>query len=416
MGGGWAGLAAAVELAHAGAKVYVYEAARELGGRARRVMVDKMALDNGQHILLGAYHDSLAVIRKAGGDPDKLFLRLPLELNFPGEFRLRASPSLPAPLHLLAGLLTARGLSAGDKFAAIRFMTAMQLARFTLAADCSVADLMRARRQPQAAVRYLWEPLCIAALNTSSADASAQIFLNVLRDAFTQARSDSDLLIPRADLGAVFPDLAVRKIEQAGGHVHLGIPVDALERVDGRWAIRGQTYDAVVCALPPWRAADLLPRELAPVAAQMRALEYEPILTCYLQYAPGTRLPRPMIGVSRDISQWAFDRGQLGGPDGLIAVVVSNSGTLRGWDHEALASAIDAELASVVAGMPAPQWHRVISEKRATFRAAPNLKRPQAGLLLPGLALAGDYVDNGYPATLEGAVRSGIGAARALTA
>jgi hypothetical protein len=172
----------------------------------------------------------------------------------------------------------------------------------------------------------------------------------------------------------------------------------------------------VVCALPAWRAAALLPAALAATSAQMQALAYEPILTCYLQYPPAVRLPRPMIGLSREISQWAFDRGQLNGPAGLIAVVVSSSGRLRGWEHEALAAAIHGELAGVVAALPAPLWHRLISEKRATFRAAPALARPPGGLLLPGLALAGDYVDNGYPATLEGAVRSGMAAAAALLA
>jgi hypothetical protein len=121
-----------------------------------------------------------------------------------------------------------------------------------------------------------------------------------------------------------------------------------------------------------------------------------------------------MIGLSREISQWAFDRGQLDGPAGLVAVVVSASGKLRGLEHDTLAGAIDEELRSVVPDLPAPQWHRVISEKRATFRASPDLARPAPGLLLPGLALAGDYVENGYPATLEGAVRSGMAAAQAL--
>ncbi|MDB5804675.1 MAG: squalene-associated FAD-dependent desaturase [Betaproteobacteria bacterium] len=418
LGGGWAGLAAAVTLARAGRPVDVYEAARTLGGRARRVEIDGIALDNGQHILLGAYRDSLAIIRAAGGDPEKLLLRLPLELAFPGAFRLRAPRSLPAPLHLLVGLIDAQGLSFAEKFAAIRFMVGMQLNGFNIADDITVAELIRRHAQPPQVVRYLWEPLCIAALNTAIGDSSARIFLRVLRDAFTQGARDSDLLIPRADLGALFPDLAAAAVSKAGGRVRLGESVDSLAADASGWRIGSGTgaehYAAVACALPPWRAADLLPPQCAHVAAQLRALAHEPILTCYLQYPPHTHLPRPMIGLSREISQWAFDRGQLDGPAGLVAVVVSAAGRLRGIDAAELAAAIHAELREVVPGLETPQWHRVISEKRATFKAAPGLSRPAAGLLLPGLALAGDFVDSGYPATIEGAVRSGIAAARAL--
>jgi squalene-associated FAD-dependent desaturase len=418
LGGGWAGLSAAVELSRAGHAVDVYEAARILGGRARRVEIDGIALDNGQHILLGAYRDTLGIIRTAGGDPEAVLLRLPLELAFPGAFALTAPRGLPAPLHLLAGLIGAQGLCAGEKFAAIRFMAGMQLRGFGIPEDISVAELMHRHRQPARVVRYLWEPLCIAALNTAIADSSAKIFLRVLRDAFTQGARDSDLLIPRADLGALFPDLAAAAIEKAGGRVRLGEAVEAVTPDGSAWKISAngntESYGAAVYALPPWRTADLLPPQCTGIAAQLRALVYEPILTCYLQYPPQTRLPRPMIGLSREISQWAFDRGQLDGPPGLIAVVVSAAGRLRGIGRDELASAIHAELQDVLRGAATPLWHRVISEKRATFRAAPKLSRPAAGLLLPGLALAGDFVDNGYPATIEGAVRSGIAAAHAI--
>ena len=107
-GAGWAGLSAAVELASAGVSVDVFEAARVAGGRARRVTLDGVDLDNGQYILLGAYRETLRVIRLAGANPDALFLRMPLELVFPGEFALK-TPRLPAPLHLLAGLVSAHG-------------------------------------------------------------------------------------------------------------------------------------------------------------------------------------------------------------------------------------------------------------------------------------------------------------------
>ena len=140
-GAGWAGLSAAVELASAGVSVDVFEAARVAGGRARRVTLDGVELDNGQHILLGAYRETLRVIRLAGANPDALFLRMPLELVFPGEFALKTH-RLPAPLHLVAGLVSAHGLTIPDKLGAIKFMLSQRLGGFRQDLDTSVAALL----------------------------------------------------------------------------------------------------------------------------------------------------------------------------------------------------------------------------------------------------------------------------------
>ncbi len=420
IGAGWAGLAAAVELAASGCRVALYEAARQCGGRARGITIDGTEFDNGQHILLGAYGETLRLIRMTGGDLASLMLRLPLELVYPGEFALRAPAWLPAPLHLLAGLLGASGLTWLDKLAAMRFMLALRRSGFVIDPDIGVSDLLARWGQTARTRTFLWEPLCIAALNTAPEVASARVFACVLRDAFTHARSDSDLLIPQTGLSALFPDLALRFVAKHDGSLHLGAPVDALDisgervglHVDGKSAL----YDAVVCAIPPRRAAALfvddagVSRDLCRVLA---AFEYEPIATCYLQYPASVRLMRPMIGLSGAISQWAFDRGALGGPAGLIAVVVSAAGHLRGLPGDALATAIDSELRALIPALPAPLGHRIINEKRGTFRCSPNLERPGVESPLAGVFLAGDHVLSDYPATLEAAIRSGVAAARA---
>lgn len=421
IGAGWAGLTAAVELAAAGCRVALYEAARHAGGRARCVGIDGTELDNGQHILLGAYGETLRLIRMTGGDVASLLLRLPLELVYPGEFSMRTLAWLPAPLHLAAGLLGANGLTWRDKLAAARLMLALRQSGFAIDPDVSVSDLLARCGQTARTRTYLWEPLCIAALNTGPELASARVFACVLRDAFTRARSDSDLLIPQTGLSALFPDLALRFIAKHGASVHLGAPVDALgingERVsldvDGKSAL----YDAVVCAIPPRRAATLFP-DVAQASRDLRrvlaAFEYEPIATCYLQYPASVQLARPMIGLSGAISQWAFDRGALGGPAGLIAVVVSAAGRLRGLPGDALATAIDGELRALMPALPAPLGHRIINEKRGTFRCSPSLERPSVESPLAGVFFAGDHVFSDYPATLEAAVRSGVAAARAV--
>ena len=178
VGGGWAGCAAALTLAEAGVAVTLYEAARTLGGRARALELEGETLDNGQHILLGAYAQTLALIGRLHPTGDALW-RLPLALEQPPEFRL-ACPRLPAPWHLVAGLLGAHGLRWKDKLAAARWINA-QLHDRSRRDRLSVAQLTC--DQPEGVNRLLWHALCVSALNTPPEQASAQVFVNVLRDA-----------------------------------------------------------------------------------------------------------------------------------------------------------------------------------------------------------------------------------------
>ena len=419
IGAGWSGLAAAVTLAKAGRAVDVFEASRSPGGRARRVTLGGAEVDNGQHILLGAYAGTLRLMREVGADPGDLLLRLPLALEIPGRFRLRAA-HLPAPWHLAAGLAGATGLPWSEKLRAVRMLAALKQARFRVRPDISLAALLARYRQGPAACRYLWEPLCIAALNTAPSQASAAVFAAVLRDAFTGSARASDLLVPRADLGRLFPEPACAYVLGRGGGVHFGQAVRALRgQADGvavETATESRVYEAAVCALPPARTADVL-REAGPRALLdfCDTLAYEPIVTCYLDYPATVRLPMAMIGMDGELGQWAFDRGALGAAAGQVAVVVSAAGRLRDFAADELAARIHAELARLVKDLPAPTAHRVISERRATFRCTPGLTRPDPRATgIAQVVLAGDYLVEDYPATLEAAVRSGTAAARLL--
>ena len=164
IGAGYAGLAAAVALVREGRVVTLFEANRTAGGRARRVDYRGAALDNGQHLLLGAYRDTLALMRDVGV-PDSAFQRRPLTLRIPGRLVLSA-PRLPAPFHLAVALVTAKGLTWGERFAAIRMARALQSASFRVPQGITVGDFLTRHAQPAAVRELLWEPLCIAALNT----------------------------------------------------------------------------------------------------------------------------------------------------------------------------------------------------------------------------------------------------------
>ena len=422
VGAGYAGMAAAVALIDAGHDVTVFETSRVLGGRARKVESDLGTVDNGQHILIGAYRDTLALMRKVGADVDHALLRLPLTLSYPG-FHIRA-PRLPAPLHLAFALLTAHGLTWGEKLAAIRFMQWLKQRSFRLDNDCTVNALLDAHTQPQAVRLYLWEPLCIGALNTPAETASAQVFAHVLRDSLAADREASDLLIPRVNLSAMLAEPAARYIEAYGGKVKLGSAVGTIQRSNDGYRLDidpEAEYSHVIAAVAPYHLPRLLTElpELADLRAQLEALAWEPIVTCYLRYPAGTRLPQPMLGMTDGNAHWFFDRGQLDDSsdqnDGLIAAVTSARGRHQTLSKEALTAAIDAELRTLHPQLPAPLSSQIITEKRATFACTPNLHRPGTQTALPGLLLAGDYVASDYPATIEGAVRSGMRAARAIS-
>jgi hydroxysqualene dehydroxylase len=419
LGAGWAGMAAAVELAERGVPVTVYEAARTLGGRARRVEVNGVALDNGLHILIGAYREALRLIAKVTGRQDAGLMRQALDLHVLNSFRLHAPP-LPAPLHLAAALLWAQGLSLSERLRAARFMRQLRSTGFRLDQDTSVAALLTRFRQGSAARRYLWESLCTSALNTPPERASAQVFLNVLRDSLDGQRQDSELLLPQVDLSAMFPEPAARFVERHGGRVLAATPGSAVtedgEQLHVHSGEKAQRFSHVICALPPYRVSEALARlpQLSSTLATIAKLRYEPIYSVYLQYPTPVRLPQAMFGIEGGLAQWIFDRGTLSGQPGLIGVVISASGAHQELDQARLSAAVHGELLARFPDLPRPAWTQVIAEKRATFSCEVGVQRPPQRTPLPNLFLAGDYTASEYPATLETAVRSGVACARMI--
>ncbi|HEX5803932.1 MAG TPA: hydroxysqualene dehydroxylase HpnE, partial [Azospira sp.] len=313
VGAGWAGLACAAELAAAGLPVTVFEASRRVGGRARSVDLDGHLVDNGQHLLVGA-------------DPERLLLRLPLRLDYPGAFRLQL-PTLPAPWHLAGGLLAADGATLREKLSAALFMTRLKARRYRLDADRSVAAWLDREGQTGTLRRFLWEPLCLAALNTPPADASAQIFANVLRDSLGGAAGATDLLLQRRDLGEIFAEPAAQFVANRGGTIRRSTRLHAadIERDGNGWRVAGEHCEHLVLAVAPQHLAPLLQERPAHAALlqQLAGYAYEPIGTLYLAYPDTVRLPFPMLGLRGPLGQWVFDRGRLGGPPGQLACVLS---------------------------------------------------------------------------------------------
>lgn len=417
VGAGWAGLACAAELAAAGRPVTVFEASRRVGGRARSVELDGHLLDNGQHLLVGAYSETLRLMRLVGAEPERHLFRLPLRLDYPGAFRLQL-PRLPAPWHLAFGLLAADGAPLREKLAAALFMTRLKARRYRLDEDRSVADWLDRERQTGVLRRFLWEPLCLAALNTPPADASAQIFANVLRDSLGGTHGSTDLLLQRSDLGAVFAEPAADFVAAHDGEIRRSTRIRAqdIKRAGAGWRLAGEDFAQLVVAVAPQHLPALL-RERPAHAALLRQVEayaYEPIGTLYLAYPASVRLPFPMLGLGGPLGQWVFDRASLGGPAGMLACVFSAQGEWEALDDDALAARLHAEISTVLGPLPAPLRWRSVREQRATFACRPQMQRPGPLTAERGLWLAGDHTCADYPATIEGAVRSGVAAANGI--
>ena len=414
IGAGWAGLAGAVECAAADAEVTLFEMAPVVGGRARDIAHDP-GLDNGQHICIGAYSETLRLLARVGVVEADAFLRLPLRLVDAAGNGLRLPRGAPMPAFARA-VLGRRGWTWRERIALLATAFGWSRGGFVCAPGATVADLVT--RLPSSVRCQFIEPLCVAALNTPSESASGTVFLRVLHDALASGPGAADLLLPRVRLGALLPRPAIAWLEAKGASIRLAHRVERLEATGSSWIVDGHAFDAVIVAASPHETARLVAAHDAAWAARAMALRYEPIVTVYATSA-GTRLAEPMLALHADAdrpAQFVFDRGQLGGPAGLLAFVVSGAASwvergLVATEAATLAQA-RSELAMHLRGPLEPL--RTIVEKRATFRCTPLLDRPPTNIG-PGLSAAGDYVSGPYPATLEGAVRSGVAAADALS-
>ena len=416
VGGGWAGLAAAVRATEAGHRVTLFEMAGQLGGRAREVMVEGLPLDNGQHILIGAYRRCLALMHTVGSDVAGGLDRRPLELRYPDGRGLRLPPG-PPWLGFARAVLGAHGWNFRDRYAVLTAAAGWALAGFRCDSRLTVNALCAGL--PPAVRALLIDPLCVAALNTPADQASAAVLLRVLRDAVFGGRGCADLLLPRRSMGALLPQPAERWLRAAGTELRLGHRVHQLQRSGDGWQLDGDVFDTVVLACTAPEAARLAQPHAAAWAARAQALRYEPIVTVYVS-CPGARLPTPMTALfegPQAPAQFVFDHGALGSAAGLFAFVVSGASA---WVEAGIEATSQAVLRQAVEAFPAgtwprpPQLLRALTEKRATFKCVPSLDRPTA-LVAPGLIAAGDYIEGPYPATLEGAVRAGETAAALAT-
>ena len=462
IGAGWAGLAAAVEATRLGHHATVLEAARAVGGRARALKVSlpdgsEATLDNGQHILIGAYSNTLQLMRDVGINTATALHRMPLTLQYPDGHGL-ALPDWRKPwfagIDVAVGVLQAKGWNYKDKLSLLRTADAWRRARFSCPAHYSVAQLCRSIT-PRVMADMI-EPLVVSALNITADRASATVFLQVMRDALFAAPSQaasgttagdiagSNMLLPRTDLGALFPQTAQQWLSTQGAQVMLGQRADHLGLLSKTQLLEqdllglpgdlAYKYDATIIATGGVDAARLVRTLAQPSDATnawlstTEALQHTAITTVYayseaLAARSDNQPARPSTTLSAALfttpvmalrssahqpAQFVFDRAALSGQHGVLAFVVSASE----GDAASIEQLVIAQGKSQL-GLHDLQPLKTIVEKRATFACTPGVQRPPMRIA-DGLLACGDYVDGPYPATLEGAVRSGLAAARTL--
>ncbi len=459
VGAGWAGLTAAFTLKRTGCHVEVFEQSSVLGGRARKAVIPRrgITLDNGQHLMLGAYHHVLELMQQVGMDLSETLLRIPLQLHsLDDQIRLQVNASHPASLRLPLAMLQMQGFRTRHKLQLVLALLRLKLAGWKVAPQTTVLQWLQQQRQHALLVQRFWEPLCVATLNTPIEAASMALFSRVLKDSLAARPEDSDLIFPRVDLSALWPEALLSQLT-----IHTNTPVRGITRTQFGYQLQTASesgaaeYDAVILATPPLVCHRLLkglqhdsqqssvavatsqeiaktPRPFGQIAEEnasallheLAAFQYHAIATLTLFLETPFPLTEYMYLLREDRQrghdgQWLFNRSRFMQAEHSISVVISHADHLAGKDRDTIALAILAQIQDQLpagVSMPAMLSYELILEKRATFAATPQLQRPGNETPWPGLYLAGDWTNTGYPGVLEGAVMSGLSAARALHA
>jgi len=273
------------------------------------------AIDNGQHLLIGAYTETLKLIQSLHPDrtAQSLYLRMPLQLESAnGEFCLSA-PRLPSPLHALYALISAKGLTLTQRWRALEMIARCKFKDWRSEELQTVEQLLNAYRQGAMLRQYLWHPLCLATLNTPPQEACAQLFLNVLRDSLDAPNDYSDLIVPRTDLTNLWPEIAAQRMDMRYRHIVRAVAIEPDQVI-----IDSERFDACIVAVPPYAASRILntsthTESLTLLQSQLQAFSYRPIATLTLQLEHDWQLPLPLMMLDENIAQgqygqWVFAR------------------------------------------------------------------------------------------------------------
>jgi len=428
IGAGCAGLSAACALAEAGARVVVVEARPVLGGRtfATRDKLSGDWVDNGQHVLLGCYHDTLAYLDRIGAR-DRLHVQSTLAVpmvDMAGHASELRCPALPSPVQLVAGVLAWPALTWADRLSVLGLARALEPGAQREAETMTVRAWLRRWGQADRLVELLWEPLAVAALNQPIDRATAGTFVEVIRRMLGPGPDDAALVLPAQSLTHTFVEPGVAYLERHGGVVMAGAAAQVTVddgRVQGVRAREANIQAPAVISSVPWHAVrDLfheMPPELVDISRHADEMGASPIVTVNLWFDEAV-LDTPFVGLPGRSFQWAFEKRLVApGHATHVSLVCSGAADIVDRGNDDLVALAHAELSAAVPAAARARLARgtAIRERRATFSLdAGQPPRPATHTDLAGFFLAGDWTDTGLPATIESAVVSGHRAARAV--
>lgn len=445
IGGGLAGITAAIALRDAGAEVTLLESRPRLGGAATSYARAGMMVDNGQHVFLRCCTNYIALLARLGvTDSVAIQDRFDVTVLAPdGPARLRRS-ALPSPLHLARALAGYRLLSLAERAKVGRAALAFAVADpASMALDGQpLGQWLAARGQGERARRRLWDLFIISALNIDGDQASTALAAKVIKTALLGRRDAADIGIATVPLGRLHADATAALLGRLGAQIRLGARATAVERLAGGGFLvrlgRGERAgtdaeelpetaesdpvlaDGVVLAVPPEQAARLAGTATFDQAVAWARLGYSPIVNVHVIYDQQVT-DLPFVAAVDSPVQWVFDKTRQAGVESgqYLAVSVSAADDLVDVPTAAIRELFVPALERLfpAAAKATIRDFFVTRERRATFRQGPGCGslRPGAGTLVPGLVLAGAWTATGWPDTMEGAVRSGHSAARELT-
>lgn len=459
VGSGWAGLAASLQVSKLGHEVILVESAPQAGGRARGVKFGEDILDNGQHLLMGAYQNLLKVLEWLHIPEKNVFDRVPFwipllelppsNLSHPKDYKeieIKFA-NLPKPFHLLSSLILSKGFSIKEFYSIFKLIRFIRKSNLEVDQDVSVLQFLKNLNQSQTLIKKFWEPIALAALTTPIKIASARIFINVLQQVFNGSNDYSDLLFPTTDLSRIFPEPVTEYLKREGHTILFNTRATELE-IEGNRALGIRTNspkqetlraDGVILATSPKATLKLL--EPYPLLTELQQnlaqFSYQPITTLYFKYSTPTQfnlpLKLPMLGLLNSTAQWVFKRGCVDPNNTILSVVISgldadfhhsqnlyhlqnvqNENDLP--DKEKMVEHIKRDLKKCIPELGDPVSYKIITEKQAAFSCIQGIDkiRPPTNTEVKNLFLAGDYTQTELPATLEGAILSGLTAAGKL--